>query len=106
MSTATCFWCGLKRKPEKEKSSLFAWKFSNGTTVHADTFDEAVNCMKSISNSKQFWASETIQGMWDVQLSDKVIVYEVLAESVTEAVKIARWKMHLDSSFKKIDSYY
>jgi hypothetical protein len=106
MSATTCFGCGL-RKPEKkrEKSSLFAWKFSNGTTVYADSFDEAVNCMKSIVGSKQFWASEIVQGTWDVQLSDNVIVYEVLAECVTEAVKIARWKMHLDSSFKKINSY-
>lgn len=103
---STCFLCGLKRKPEKEKSCLFSWKFSNGTTVYADNFEDAVNCMKSIINSNKFWASETIQGMWDVQLSDKVIVYEVSAETVTEAVKIARWKMHLDLSFKKIDSYY
>lgn len=105
MST-TCFWCGL-RKPEKkkEKSSLFVWKFSNGTTVYADSFDEAVNCMKSIVSSKQFWASEIVQGTWDVQLSENVIVYEIQADSVTEAVKIARWKMHLDSSFKKISSY-
>jgi hypothetical protein len=95
------------RKPErkKEKSSLFAWKFSNGTTVYADSFDEAVNSMKSIIDSKQFWASETTRGAWDVQLSEKVIVYDVCAESVTDAVKIARWKMHLDSSFKKINSY-
>jgi hypothetical protein len=98
----------VKRKTDekKEKSSLFLWKFSNGTTVYADTFDEAVNCMKSLVGSNKFWASETIQGTWDVQLSDKVIVHDVLAETVTEAVKNARWKMHLDASFKKINSFY
>lgn len=103
---STCFGCGLtRRKPEKVTRRRL-WKFSNGTSVYADTFDEAVNCMKSLSGSRQFWASETTYGQWDVQLSDSVIVYDVSAETVMEAVKKARWKVYLDSSFKKIDSYY
>lgn len=101
---SSCFWCDLTRK--KVKSSRFSFKFSNGTTVYADKLNEATDLMKSIEMSRQFWASETTQGTWDVQLSEKVIVYDVHAETVTDAVKIARWKVHLDSCFKKIDGYY
>lgn len=100
----SCSWCGLKRR--EEKTNKFSWKFSNGTTVYADTIEDAVDYMNSIVNSKNFWASETIQGMWDVQLSNNVIVHDISAETVMDAVKIARWKMNLDSSFKKINSYY
>ena len=103
---STCFGCGLRKKPHSSsKKTLFSWKFSNGTTVYSDTFDEAINCMKSIVGSSKFWASETTQGWWDVQFSENVIVYDVHADTVTEAVKAARWKLHLDSSFKKINSF-
>jgi hypothetical protein len=52
--------------------------------------------------SSQFWASETREGTWDVQLSDTVVLYELAAPSVMEAVRLARWKVHLDVSFKSI----
>jgi predicted RNA-binding protein len=55
-------------------------------------------------NSRDFWASETNDGMWDVQLSESVVVYSIKASSVTEAVRIARWKSFLDKSIKKIDT--
>ena len=56
-------------------------------------------------NSKDFWASETQNGVWDVQLSDSVIVPNINAESVSEAVRIARWRTYLDKTFKKVDDY-
>lgn len=80
------------------------WKFSNGTTVLSGSFVKAVDELEKI-NSKNFWASETNEGKWDVQLSDNVIVYDISAKSVMEAVRIARWKVHLDKSIKKIDDY-
>ncbi len=67
----------------------------------SDSFIGAVYELERV-NSKNFWASETNDGVWDVQLSDAVIVHSIKAQSVTEAVRIARWKTHLDKSFKSI----
>jgi predicted RNA-binding protein len=67
----------------------------------ADTFDDAIYEMDHIKSS-EFWASETQEGTWDVQLSNAVVVYGVSAPSVMEAVRLARWKVHLDKSFKSI----
>lgn len=107
MSTTTCSWCGIRRKSSHEKvSQKLEWTFSRGTMVYADTFEEAVNVMKSTVGSSKFWASETTEGVWDVQLGENVIVHNVPAETVTEAVKKARWTVHLDSSFKKINSFH
>jgi hypothetical protein len=69
--------------------------------VNAESFDDALNALKNIKPT-EFWASETREGVWDVQLSPSVIIYEVAAPSVMEAVRIARWKVHLDESFKSI----
>lgn len=67
----------------------------------SDSFVGAVAELERV-NSKDFWASETNDGIWDVQLTDSVIVQSIKAQSVTEAVRIARWKSHLDKSFKSI----
>lgn len=96
----------MRRKPEKFSSSKLTWNFSEGTTVYAESFDEAVNLMKATVGMSNFWASEILEGMWDVQLGQHVIVHNVAAETVTEAVKRARWVLHLDSSFKKVASYH
>ncbi len=100
MSSAAC--CGLRRSEKPKK--LNVWKFSNGTTVYADTFEDAMKEMKSV-NPKNFWASETIEGVWDVQLSDAVVFYSLQAKTVLEAVKSARWKLYLDTSIKKVASF-
>lgn len=92
--------CG--KRPEISKRG-YVWKFTNGTTVISDSFENAVYELH-ILKPNQFWASETHEGTWDVQLSDSVIVYNIAASSVLEAVKIARWKAHLDKSFKSIDT--
>jgi hypothetical protein len=67
----------------------------------ADSFVGAVAELERV-NSKTFWASETNDGIWDVQLTDYVVVQSIKAHSVIEAVRIARWKSHLDKSFKSI----
>lgn len=93
--------CGLRQKEKRSSSSSIVWKFTHGSNVNAESFDEAVTELGKIKPS-EFWASETRQGTWDVQLSPSVVVYEVSAPSVMEAVRIARWKVHLDESFKSI----
>ncbi len=101
------FCCGLnRRKRNQHRVSGSAWKFSNGTTVMASTFDDAVRELEDVvaAGRKEFWASETTTGKWDVQISDTVIVYDISAESVMQAVRIARWKAYLDKGFKRIDT--
>jgi hypothetical protein len=70
----------------------------------AGSFLAAVYELERI-NSRDFWASETQDGFWDVQLSDSVIVPNIKANSVTEAVRTARWKAYLDKSIKKVSEY-
>ena len=97
--------CGVfgRGKIPKQNKGL-TWKFSNGTTVISDSFVNAVYELEKV-NSREFWASETNDGTWDVQLSESVIVQSIKADSVMEAVRIARWKSYLDRSIKKIDIY-
>lgn len=101
MSSSYC--CGLREKPAKQNKAMM-WKFSNGCNVLSETFCGAVKELERV-NSKDFWASETTEGMWDVQLTDSIVVQNIEAKTVLEAVRIARWKAHLDKSFKKVDDY-
>lgn len=102
-SSAAC--CGIfgRGKIPKQNKGL-VWKFSNGTTVISDSFVAAVHELERV-NSKDFWASETNDGIWDVQLSEAVVIHDIKANSVLEAVRIARWKSYLDKCIKKIDYY-
>jgi hypothetical protein len=82
-------------------SASTIWKFTHGSNVKAENFESAVLELETIHPNK-FWASEITEGTWDVQLSHSVIVYNVSAPTVMEAVRIARWKVYLDKSFKSI----
>ena len=93
--------CCLGREKITKQNKGLIWNFSNGTTVISDSFMKAVSELERV-NSKDFWASETNDGIWDVQLSDSVVVHDIKAKSVLEAVRIARWKNHLDKTFKKL----
>lgn len=95
--------CGLRERQPKQNKDLM-WTFSNGSKVYSETYSGAVKALEKV-DSKTFWASETQDGMWDVQLSDSVVVNDISAKTVLEAVRIARWKVHLDKSFKKVDDY-
>lgn len=95
--------CGLREKAKQNKN-LTIWKFSNGSKVYSQTFEEAMKELEKV-DSKNFWASETQEGVWDVQLTDSVIITDITAKTVLEAVRIARWRAHLDKSFKKVDDY-
>lgn len=95
--------CGTREKEPKNTKNIM-WKFSNGSKVFSETYNGALKELEKV-NSNNFWASETQEGMWDVQLTDSVLVSDISAKSVLEAVRIARWKTHLDKSFKKVDDY-
>lgn len=95
--------CGVREKQAKQSKSLI-WKFSNGSKVLSESFEGAVKELNKV-DSKNFWASETQNGVWDVQLTDSVVIYDIQAKTVLEAVRIARWKAHLDKTFKKVDDY-
>lgn len=95
--------CCLGREKIPKQNKGLVWNFSNGSTVISDSFVKAVSELERV-NSKDFWASETNNGIWDVQLSDSVIVHNITANTVLEAVRIARWKTHLDKSVKKLNN--
>lgn len=92
--------CGYKRKPTEEVEQVI-WKFHHGSDVLASSFNKAVTKLENTSITK-FWASETCEKRWDVQFNENVIVHDIEAESVIEAVKKAKWITHLDASFKKL----
>jgi len=78
------------------------WKFSNGTVVLADSFEDAVRKMNKPGNN---WAaSETNDRIWDVQVGD-VIHTDIPARTVTMAVSRALWKTHLDSQIKRVTTF-
>lgn len=97
--------CGLfregKQVPKQRKGLI--WRFSNGTSVFSSSYVKAIAELEKV-NSRDFWASEITDGVWDVQLTDSVIVYGIQAKTVTEAVRIARWRTHLDKSIKNVDN--
>lgn len=93
----SCCW-----QREKIVKQNFYWKFKHGTCVSAPSLDDAIKSMENASR-KNFWASETHDGHWDVQLSDNIVHYDIEAVSVLEAVKKARWNTHLDSSLKCLE---
>lgn len=95
--------CGPRK--EKVVKSNIQWVFKHGSNVAAHSFEEAVQKLNALS-PKDFWASETHEGHWDVQLSESVVFYDIEAESVMEAVKKARWYAHLDNSLKTLVNIY
>lgn len=87
---------------EKITKKNYYWTFKHGTCVSASNLDEAISRMNNISK-KNFWASETSEGEWDVQLSEHVVHYNIKANSVLSAVDKARWNTHLDVCFKSLE---
>lgn len=89
-------WCCKTVRTKNE------WKFSNGTVVLADSFEDAVRKMNKPGNN---WAaSETNDRIWDVQVGD-VIHTDIPARTVTMAVSRALWKTHLDSQIKRVTTF-
>lgn len=91
------WFCG--RIPDPDPPQSFpAWKFSNGTNVHANSFDSAIRFLRSCKYGSKAWASETVAGFWDVQFDEYVTVEKIKAYTYDEAVGIARQKASLDAS--------
>lgn len=93
----TSWFCG--RVPDPDPPQSFpAWKFSNGTTVNADSFDSAIRFLRSCKYGSKAWASELLMGLWDVQFDEYVTVEKIQADTYDEAVRTARQKASLDAS--------
>ena len=77
------------------------WIFRNGTVVNARSYDAA---LKSLSRAytKNFWASETIPGQWDVQFEEDISVEGVLALNAYDAVRHARFYLEADTESPKL----
>jgi hypothetical protein len=79
------------------------WKFSNGTVVLSDSFEDAV--FKMNNPGKNWAASETDNKVWDVQVENDIFHTDIPADTVTMAVARARWKTHLDSQIKRVATF-
>jgi hypothetical protein len=96
----TNWFCSLVPQPDPPQS-FPAWKFSNGTSVHANSFDSAIRFLRSCKYGSKAWASEVEAGLWDVQFDEYVTVENVIAKEYEEAVRGARQKASLDASCPK-----
>lgn len=96
--------CGPRKEKVKSNTNV-QWVFKHGSNVAAMSVEEAIEKMDKLSN-KDFWASETQPGYWDVQLSDSIVLYNVSSDNVIDAVKKARWYVHLDKSLKTLTNIY
>lgn len=90
------FWPPVAPKQAEPIQRSPRWMFRNGTVVNAHTYDAAVSTL-SKAYTKDFWASETIPGLWDVQFEEDICVEDVRALNVFEAVRHARFYLEADS---------
>jgi hypothetical protein len=94
-------WCFLKPDPDHPQS-FPEWQFSNGTIVHAHSFDSAIQFLRSTKWGGKFWATETENGHWDVQFDEFVSVCNIKAKNMSEASQKARQNIMLDASTPRI----
>lgn len=81
------------------------WKFKYGTCVITSyTLSDAIKKLENDDVFKNFWACETYKDLWDVQLSDNIVCFDVRADNVLEAVEKARWNVKLDKAFKILET--
>lgn len=95
--------CWFFQTPQPDPPQSFPeWRFSNGTIVHAHSFDSAIQFLRSTKwGSDMFWASETEPGHWDVQFDEYVSVRGLEARTSDEAAKVARQRIMLDASMPR-----
>lgn len=77
------------------------WMFRNGTVVNAQSYYAALKSLSRVY-TKNFWASETIPGQWDVQFDEDVCVEDVSAPNAFDAVRHARFYLEADSETPKL----
>lgn len=93
------FLCPKVPKPDPPQS-FPEWRFSNGTVVHAHSFDSAVQFLRRSKwgDTSRVYASETESGVWDVQFDEYVSVESIPAQSFGDAVRTARQRVSVDAS--------
>lgn len=94
-------WFFCPKVPEPDPPQSFPeWRFSNGTVVHAHSFDSAIQFLRKSKwgDTSKVCASETESGLWDVQFDEYVSVESVPADTFADAVKSARQKISVDAS--------
>jgi len=95
-------WDCCRVVPEPDPPQSFpAWRFVNGTVVNAATKTAAFDFISDVS-SRNYYATETEPGFWDVQFDEYVTVEHVEAKTVMEAVRNARWYLQLDGTDKRL----
>lgn len=71
----------------------------------SESYENAIAKMSEVS-ANTFWASETTDGIWDVQLAGDVIHCDIEANTVTKAVHRAVWHTKLDSILRDLVTCY
>lgn len=85
-------------EPEGEK---YQWIFQHGTIVRAHTYDAAVKTLRNLY-TRNYWASETFPGEWDVQFDEDTVVEGIKAETMPDAVKTARFFLLEDTRSSRV----
>jgi len=97
-------WCRcIPEIPEPDHSQTFPrWTFRNGTVVNAYFLQEAIRILTT-TQTKNFWACEVEPGVWDVYFDDNVCVEQIHSETLSDAVKYARWFLEIDARDQKLN---
>lgn len=93
-------WC----RPEPPTHKFI---FKNGSTVLAKDFEDALDRLMH-SETRDFWASETEPGIYEVQFEarqDPFVVVHVRANNGIEAARNARWIITQDLKDQIIKDY-
>lgn len=81
------------------------WKFKHGTCIiTSHTLNDAIAKLENDDIYKSFLASETHDGHWDIQLSDNIVCFGIVADTVLEAVEKAKWNVKLDKALKILET--
>jgi hypothetical protein len=95
-------WSCCQNVPEPDAPQSFpTWRFVNGTVVNAASKAAAFDFISDVS-TRNYYATETEAGVWDVQFDEYVTVEHVEATSVMDAVRNARWYLQLDGTDKRL----
>ena len=93
---------------EPPRSELNKFCFKNGTTVWARDWDAALDRIWTVK-TRDFWASETEPGTWEVQFEARDEPYIVVTvkgvESGYMAARHARWFLERDGREQKLKDF-
>lgn len=78
------------------------WVFQHGSVVYACSYTSAIRKLEHVQ-TERYWASETCDGVWDVQFDTDVFVENVRGFSVDEVVDLARYYVVCDAYDPNVD---